>query len=159
MTLLRVLLFVLLCIASVTALLLLLPWLKEGYDIEELPQFLGVVAILVVLGLGFWAACRRAPALRVAGLAILGLSLAAYVLLSARLVVNEIRGRILTSRMRIARLQESSIVWPGIEGPVGLRIEVDLESGFGMAGNLFPPQILMGGRRLRRAANTSPVRS
>jgi hypothetical protein len=145
MTFVRALACTLVCLASVAALLFLLPSLKEGSDIEDLPRLLAVVAVLAVLGLAFSWLCRRTPVLLVIGLAFLGPALAAYALLSGRLVVNEIRGRTLASRMRIVRLQESSIAWPGFGGPVGLRIEIELESGFGMPGNLFPPQILMAG--------------
>jgi hypothetical protein len=127
MTFVRALACTLVCLASVAALLFLLPSLKEGSDIEDLPRLLAVVAVLAVLGLVFSWLCRRTPILLVIGLAFLGPALAAYALLSGRLVVNEIRGRTLASRMRIVRLQESSIAWPGFGGPVGLRIEIELE--------------------------------
>jgi hypothetical protein len=137
-------------LASAVALLLLLPFLKEGYDVDELPLFAGIAAGLAVLALGFGRLTRKAPALCATGLALLLPSLAAYLLLSARLVWNEARGRWLARTVRVERLTETEIRWPGFDGPVGLRIEVGLSHAVRRRGVLFPPKVLMDSRRLDR---------
>ena len=50
MKLLRIALFVVVVVAAALACLFLLPWLKEGHDIEELPLFAAIVP-LAALGL------------------------------------------------------------------------------------------------------------
>src|SRR5262245_8765322 len=139
--------FAFLALVSAAALVLLLPWLKEGYGIEELPLFASVAGGLAVLGT-LWAVLTRgvSPSVRAAGLVPVALALAAYTLLVGRLLWNEADGRRLARTVRIARLDEQEIVWPEFDGPVGLRLEIDLEHGVHREGTLFPPKVLMGPR-------------
>jgi len=134
------------------ALLFLLPWLKEGYDVHELPLFTGIAAGLALLALVFGRLTRTTPALCATGLALLLPALAAYVLICARLAWNETQGRRLARTVRVERLAEAEIRWPGFDGPVGLRIEVDLSHAVRRPGALFPPKLLMGSRPLDRRA-------
>jgi hypothetical protein len=135
----------LVALLSAAALVLLLPWLKEGYGIEELPFFAGGAAGLAVLGLLWVALTRRVSSVaRVVGLAPVAVALAAYLLLTGRVLWNEAEGRRLSRTVRIARFVEHDILWPGFDGPVGLRLEIELEHGVRRDGNLFPPKVLMG---------------
>jgi hypothetical protein len=123
----------------------LFPWLKEGHDVEQLPLFAGVAAGLGVLVLAAWKGLRGKPLLLAAGLLGLLPPLAAYGLLTLGLLADEWRGRSLARSLRITSLRETPIEWPGFDGPVGLRLEIELQHGIRMPGNLYAPKLRMAG--------------
>lgn len=151
---LRLLVFVVVGLGSPVALLFLLPWLKEGFGVEELPLFAAILGALATAAVVWWAVNRRSRgALFVLGLLALGPPLLAYAGLTTRLVVNHWRGRRLERTVRILSLRESEIRWPGVEGPVGVRLELELEHAVGLEGNLFPPKVVMGSDPRPRAGD------
>ncbi len=142
---LRIALLLLVTCAGALASLFLLPWLKEGHDIEELPLFASVSAALLVLGSAWWAVNRRSPGVLFAlGALALGLPWLAYAGLCLRLVWNEWQGRRLARSVRVVAIRETEIHWPGLDGPVGIRLEVELEQAIGRTGFATSPRILMG---------------
>ena len=142
---LRLLIFVAVSLGSLVALVFLLPWLKEGFGVEELPLFAAILAALVTAAVVWWAVNRRSRGgLFVLGMLALGPPLLAYAGLTTRLVVNHWRGQRLERTVRILSLHESEIRWPGVDGPVGVRLELELEHAVGLEGNLFPPKVVMG---------------
>jgi len=51
----RILLLLIAVLISVAALFALLPWVKEGYDLTDLPHFIGRAAgLAIVAGLWLW---------------------------------------------------------------------------------------------------------
>ena len=142
---LRVLGCVLVGLISLAALGFVFPWLKEGYDREELPLFASVAAALLGIAASWWLLNRRHHrGLAAVGVTLVALPLCIYAALSARVVVNDWRGRHLTRTIQIASLRETDIHWPAIEGPVGVRMEIEVEHAIGLEGNLFAPKIMMG---------------
>lgn len=142
---LRIALLLLVVCAGALASLFLLPWLKEGHDIEELPLFASVSAALLVLGIAWWAVNRRSPGVLFAlGALALGLPWLAYAGLCLRLVWNEWQGRRLARSVRVVAIRETEIRWPGLDGPVGVRLELELEQAIGRRGFATSPRILMG---------------
>lgn len=142
---LRLLGCVLVGLVSLAALGFVFPWLKEGYDREELPLFASVAAGLLAIAVFWWLLNRRHHrGLAAVGLALVAVPLLIYAALSARALVNDWRGRHLTRTIRIASLRETDIHWPAVEGPVGVRMEIEVEHAVGLEGNLFAPKILMG---------------
>jgi hypothetical protein len=151
---LRLLVFVVVGLGSVVALLVLLPWLKEGFGVEDLPLFAAILAALVAAAAVWWAMNRRSRgALFVLGLLALGPPLLAYAGLTTRLVANHWRGRRLERTVRILSLRETEIRWPGVDGPVGVRLELELEHAVGLEGNLFQPKVVMGSDPRPRAGD------
>jgi hypothetical protein len=66
-----------------------------------------------------------------------------YSNLSVWLGFNYWYGRRLERQTHITSLQATSIVWPGFEGPVGVRIEMELVHPKGLDVTLLPPKIAM----------------
>lgn len=120
---------------AAAALLFLLPSLKEGYDRDELAQFAALVACLAVPAAWSWRAGHRASAV------IAAIPLLAYLLLTGQLLVNLIRGWYIESRTEIIALSEQPIVWPGFDGPVGIRLNINIRSPSSPRGNLLSPKI------------------
>jgi hypothetical protein len=142
---LRIAIFVAVAGAAALATLFLLPWLKEGHDIEELPLFASVAAALALLGVAWWAVNRSGFGVLFAlGAAALALPWLAYTGLSVRLVWNEWQGRRLARTVAIVAIRETEIRWPRLDGPVGIRLEIDMEHAIGRRGFVTSPRILMG---------------
>lgn len=141
----KIALVVALLALSALALLFLLPWLKEGYGIEELPIFAGVLLGLIALAVLGWLGLRAKPLLLAAGLGCLALPLLAYALVAGDVIADEWRGRALSRSVRILSFRETPIEWPGFDGPVGLRLEIELQHDVRMLGNLYSPKLRMAG--------------
>ena len=140
----RIVLFVAVACAAALASLFLLPWLKEGHDVEELPLFASIAAALLLLGLVWWAVNRRSAGVLFAlGTAALALPFLAYGGLSMRLVWNEWQGRRLARTVRVVAIRETDIRWPGLDGPVGIRLEIEMEQAIGRKGFATSPRIQM----------------
>ena len=131
-------------LVSLFALGLVLPSVKEGYDRDELPFFASIAGGLAALAVIWWRLNRRHRRIAVAGVALLAPPMVVYAALSTRVTINDWRGRHLEQTVRILSLREEEIRRPGLPGPVGLRIEIDVEHAIGLAGNLFPPKVVMG---------------
>jgi len=98
-------------------LLLPLPFLKEGCDLEELPLFASVATGIGVLAAVWWLITWGAPVFRTLGLVILALPLSVHLLLVVTLSKNWLTARAEASRARIVSLRESPIRWPRIYPP------------------------------------------
>jgi hypothetical protein len=144
----RIALVVVLLALAVLSLLFLLPSLKEGYDVEELALFGAVLLGLIALVGLAWLGLRGKPALLAVSLAGLSLPLVAYSLLVADIAVDEWRGRQLSRSVRILSLRETPIEWPGFDGPVGVRLEIELQHEVRIPGNLYAPKLRMAGPAL-----------
>ena len=131
-------------LVSLFALGLVLPSVKEGYDQDELPFFASIAGGLAALAVVWWWLNRRHRAIAVAGVALLAPPMVVYAGLSTRVTINDWRGRHLAQTVRILSLREEEIRWPGLPGPVGLRLEIEVEHAIGLEGNLFPPKVVMG---------------
>jgi hypothetical protein len=131
-------------LVSLLALGLVLPLVKEGYDRDELPLFASIAGGLAALALVWWRLNRRHRAIAVAGVALLAPPMVVYAGLSTRVAANEWRGRRLSQTVRILSLREVEIRWPGRPGPVGVRLEIEVQHAIGLEGNLFPPKVIMG---------------
>ena len=127
---------------SAGALLFLLPGLKEGFDASDLPR-LGMSAAGLLIVTAIWLR-SSGGAFRVAGILVIAAPLCAYVFLPAKLLLNVWKGRQLAARTRITAFRATAIEWPGFDGPIGLRLEIDVDRPDGLAGNLFPPKIAAG---------------
>ena len=125
--------------------LLPLPFLKEGCDLEELPLFASVATGIGVLAAVWWLVTWGAPVFRTLGLVILALPLSVHLLLVVTLSKNWLTARAEASRARIVSLRESPIRWPRIDDPVGLRLDIELEHTMSPRGILYPPQVRMDG--------------
>ena len=125
--------------------LLPLPFLKEGCDLEQLPLFASVATGIGVLAAVWWLVTRGAPVFRTLGLVILALPLSVHLLLVVTLSKNWLTARAEASRARIVSLRESPIRWPRIDDPVGLRLDIELEHTMSPRGILYPPQVRMDG--------------
>ena len=126
--------------------LLPLPFLKEGCDLEQLPLFASVATGIGVLAAVWWLVTRgAAPVFRTLGLVILALPLSVHLLLVVTLSKNWLTARAEASRARIVSLRESPIRWPRIDDPVGLRLDIELEHTMSPRGILYPPQVRMDG--------------
>ena len=131
-------------LVSLFALGLVVPFVKEGYDRDELPLFASIAGGLAALAVVWWRLNRRHRAIAVAGVALLASPIVVYAGLSTRVTINEWRGRHLGQTVRILSLREEEIRWPGLPGPVGLRLEIEVQHAIGLEGNLFPPKVIMG---------------
>ncbi len=141
----RAILLVVLALGGLAALVFLLPWLKEGFGIEELPLFAGI-AVGLLAALALWVRLHRAhrgPTFW-AGAVLAAVPLVAYGALAVGVSVDEWRGRRLARTVRVVSLTESEILWPGLMEPIGVRLEIEIEHAIGLQGNLFAPRIVMG---------------
>jgi len=135
----RIFLLLVTLVIAMAALLFLLPSLKEGFGIEELPQFLGMTAALLVVAWLWWRA--RHVTVRAIGLAIIALPLLLYTLLDAKVVFNVWYGWHLARESKITAFQSTPVIWAGFDGPVGVHLELDLEHPVVSEVNLFAPNI------------------
>ena len=136
--------FLAIAAGSLLALVLLLPSLKEGFGIEELPLFAGVTAVLATVVVVWWLVLRRTRgALYRTGLVVLAVPLAAYAYLCVRVAANDWRGRRLARTVRMVSLRDHEVRWPGLADPIGVRLDLELEHAIGLEGNLYPPKIVM----------------
>jgi hypothetical protein len=141
----RIVLVLATLVFAAATLVFLLPSLKEGYGIEELPLFLGITAPLALLA---WLWRQASPgALRATALAATALPLLAYAWLDAKIAFNVWYGWHLTRQTSITSFESTPILWPGFDGPVGLHVELDLAHPTISEGNLFTPKLAMTSRR------------
>jgi hypothetical protein len=140
----RVVFFVLLCLAATAALWLLFPFLKEGSSQSELPLFLSAAGILSVLAIAWWFVCGRSLGKTIVGCLVLALPFGLNLRQATLLIQADIEGRRLPDRIAITSYQETPIHWPGFDGPVGLDIELEITYPDGTDGLIKPPEIRMG---------------
>lgn len=129
---------------SLAGLLLLLPGLKEGLSFEEWPFYLGGAALLAAAGVAWWYGSGRALRRAAVGWVILAPTFAAALLVVGNLVLARYRGIQFADSLAIVGFRETPIEWPGFDGPVGLRLDLELEHAPPPGGALYPPELRMG---------------
>ena len=139
--------FAMMVVIALLGLAVLLPFLKEGYGRGELPLLAGGIGFYLILALIWWLAVRRRFGATLLGISILGLPALAYLLLAGDIVFNLMKGIYLASQIEITDYREDVIVWPGFDGPVGLRIDVMLEHPKGPDGLITGPELRMAPNR------------
>ena len=141
---LRIIVFIGLVAVAALALLLLLPGLKEGVSQEQVPALFGGVALFLLLGLVWWLVCGRSLKPSVLGWLVLALPTAAYLVQAGQLIAADLEGRRLAKAASIENYEETPILWPGFDGPVGLTVSFDLVHPEGITALILPPEIRMG---------------
>ena len=129
---------------SVVALLVLLPFLKEGFSRGEIPLLLGGAAFFLAMGFFWWLAVARQRAKAFLGWAVLSLPLAAYLGMAGALGLAYWKGERLSAGAALESFREEPLVWPGFDGPVGWKVAVVLRHPGGSEALLAPPEIRMG---------------
>lgn len=140
----RIAFFVVLLCLSVLGLFLLLPFGKEGASFGDLPIFAGVVGAVLVLAVLWWLAVGRSIGKALIGWAVLALPLLAHGGMAGALLFARFEGARLANETRIESYRESPLAWPGFDGPVGLRIRLELTHPRGVDALILPPEIRMG---------------
>ena len=141
----RVLGFIALLIAAAFALLLSFPFLKEGSSWSEIPLYLGIVGSCVAVGAVWWVVSGFSWRRALLGWFVLLVPIAAHLSLAGGLVFDRFQGERDARRTAIVTYSEEAIVWPGFDGPVGVKIDLDLAHPEGMTQRLIdPPEIRMG---------------
>ena len=141
---LRVFVFIGLVAVAALALLLLFPGLKEGGSQDEVPALLGGVALFLLLGLVWWLVCGRSLKLSALGWLVLALPTFLYLTQAGQLIAADWEGRRLTEAVGIENYEETPILWPGFDGPVGLTVSFDLVHPEGATALILPPEVRMG---------------
>lgn len=131
-------------IVSVVALLVLVPFLKEGFSFGEIPFLLGGVAVFLLLASLWWLAVSRHRAKTALGWAILALPLAAYLGMAGALALAYWNGARLSAAAALENFVEEPISWPGFDGPVGWKVSFSLIHPGNIEALLTPPEIRMG---------------
>jgi hypothetical protein len=137
--------FIALVAATLFGLLMLLVGGKEGA--ETIHLILGAcisISLLVIWwSLSKYFITRYQKVLSISGRVILSFVAFAYTTTSVPYVINYFKGPTLAKKIRIENFQETPIVWPGFDGPVGIRLDFDLLHPK-ITGNLLQPTIWMG---------------
>ncbi len=140
----RIVVFVALCIVALLGLLILLPFLKEGFSRSELPYLFLGSAIAIALAL-FWTwLARPATGWVIAGWLLLAAPAASYLTIGGDMLWQQFEADRLAASVKIENYAETPIYWPGFEGPVGLKIEFDLHHPENPAGLIYAPELRMG---------------
>jgi hypothetical protein len=141
----RVLGFVLLLLAAAFAVLLSFPFLKEGSSWGEIPLYLGIAGACIAVGAVWWVVSGFSWRRALLGWLVLLVPITAHLSLVGGLVFDRFQGERDARRTAIAKYSEEPIAWPGFDGPVGLRIELELNHREDMTRRLIdPPEIRMG---------------
>ncbi len=141
----RIVGFVLLIAVAAFALLLSLPFLKEGASWEEIPFYLGVAGACIGAGFVWWLACGFSWRRAVWGWGVLLVPVLAHLTLAGGLIMDRFQGGRDAARTTVAGFVEEPIIWPGFDGPVGVKMTLQLEHPPGMTWRLIdPPEIRMG---------------
>ena len=143
-TVLRILLWLAMLIASGLAVMLLLPFAKEGSSFEDWPVFAGAIALLLVLGFVWWLAVGRSLPKALIGWIVLLPPLVGHGGTLAALVLARFEGERLAGTIRIDTYRETPIVWPGFDGPVGIEVALELRHPESVDALILPPEIRMG---------------
>lgn len=143
-TFLRIALFIALFCLSALSLLLLLPFLREGASWQDLPLF--VATVLAALGLAavWWLAVGRSIRMALVGWIVLLPPVAAHGFAAVSLVAANVRAAHLESAVRVENYREEPIMWPGFDGPLGIRITLELVHPPHFEALVLPPEIRMG---------------
>jgi len=138
-------LFLALVAATLFGLLMLLVAGKEGSNTLDL--VLGAVLSIALLvmwwSLSKYFITRYQKSLSLSGRVILSFIAIVYSLTTIPYIISYFKGPMLAKEIRIESFKETPIVWPGFDGPVGIRLDFDLLHPK-IDGNLKRPMIWMG---------------
>lgn len=140
----RIVLLIVIVAVSAIGVFALLPFAKEGTSWEDLPVFGAAIGILLFLAFLWWLAAGRSVRRSLVGWAILLLPLIAHTRIAASLVQARFEGERLAKAVRIENYREAPILWPGFDGPVGLRVSFELHHPAGIRALIQAPEIRMG---------------
>jgi len=152
--------FVLLCVFAILGLGAALLLDKEGLP-GSLFYFGGALFFLVLFYGWFWLYRReqgeqaRGKALYYLGVAVIVAPFAYYLYHGLLGSVQAARIAIYTDSLAITNYQESLIAWPGIEAPVGVRLEFDLQHRLHPPGYFRSPRLLIGDQARGPLANAA----
>ena len=139
----RILLFVAIVALSALGLLLQLPGMKEGTSWQELPFYVGGALGFPLLGVVWWYACGRSLAKALPAWIVIALPTLACASTAFSLVSGYIEGQRLAGGIRIEGYSETSIPWPGFDGPVGVTARFELVHPKGIGALILPPELRM----------------
>lgn len=143
-TIFRTLLLVAIIGLSALGLAAWVPFGKEGASWTDLPIIAGMAAGALVLGVIWWLAVGRRMRRALIGWVILMPPLLAHGSLAVSLVAARVAGERLASSVSIEIYQETPILWPGFDGPIGLELSLELRHPPGTTAMILPPEIRMG---------------
>ncbi len=146
-TLIKSLLFLLVCLASVLCLYLLIPLLKEGWPSNSVLYILGIIAILsslLLLWHWLWTKVWRAEkgVFHFFGMVLPAIPLVIYLWIGGLTAYYLIQASILSGQVTIKTYQETPIYWPGFDQPVGISLMLQLSQPLQLSGNLLGPKII-----------------
>jgi hypothetical protein len=128
---------------ALAAFVVLLPGLKEGFSIAEVPLYAGGAAGLGALGAAWWFAGGRSLRTAALPLAILALPLVAYLYVIVDTGLAHLESARFARSLAIVGYKEARILWPGFDGPVGLTVTLDVSHGRPPRGALYAPELRM----------------
>jgi len=141
----RRILFLVIVLVSALTLYALLPLLKEGWPTESPLYTLGVVALLLALLVSWRRVHAGKPTAKGAGytigLALVGVPLLFYGFVGLMLAYRAALGFLFDRNVAITGYHTSLIRWDGFDGPVGVRLIVDIDVPFSMQGSFLEPKI------------------
>ena len=137
--------FLVLLAACAFGLLMLLVSAKEGADTWQLVVgwMVALSLLLIWWQLGKFFVTGYQKFLSTSGLVVLILTGFIYTTIALPYIINYVRGPRLAKKVRIENFQESLVTWPGFDGPVGMKIEFDLDHPR-INANVLTPSVWMG---------------
>jgi hypothetical protein len=126
------------------ALLLTLPFLKEGSSWGDIPLFLGAAGVCLVAAVVWWMFSGFRVRASLAGWAVLAVPVVAHLLMVGDLVFERFNGERLARKVVVSELGEEPITWPGFDGPVGVKLTLTINHPGGLDHLISPPELRMG---------------
>ena len=130
--------------AAIFAVSLRLPSLKEGLFQQDLRGLFVGVGLFLLLGYIWWSVCGRSLKLSILGWLVLAVPTALYLTQAGQLIASDWKGLRLAEAISLENYEETPILWPGFDGPVGLTVRFDLVHPEGVAADIWAPEIRMG---------------
>ena len=157
---LKTVLLLVIVVASALALYLLVPLLKEGWPTRSLWYVFGIVGLLAALmwlWYFLWTRVWRATKQGVYALGLLvpTLPLFLYAYIGCAEAFYVVRAGIFSSRVTISRYHDALLYWPGVEQPVGVHLELEIEPPFQLPGSFLSPKIVVVNPDSMRAGHSA----
>ncbi len=140
----RMLGLLVLLVVAAFALLLILPFLKEGSSWSDIPLFLATAGVCLAAGAVWWMFSGFRLQRSILGLAVIAVPVVAHLLMVADLVFERFNGERQARKVAVSGYAEKPIVWPGFDGPIGLQLKLEVTHPQGLKGLIDPPEIRMG---------------
>lgn len=134
--------FLLICAISAWLFLASIPALVHQIR-PEFDRTLLILAGLLALAIIWWIVSGRRWAIAALGWMILAVPFSAHAIWQGTTLIADAKGANLPRRMAVENYRETPIFWDGFNGPVGLKIELDLVHPPRLEGLVFTPQIRM----------------